>query len=77
MREELELLKELRLKQDLNQLKEKKPDIFKYKNKVYKMIYYSLEATHESTKQISDLIVWEDRKGHTIEYDKGQIKEVL
>ena len=59
---------------DLNELNDKKPDSFMFKGKLYKMIHYSREATHEPTKQISDLIIWENNTGETITYNKGLIK---
>lgn len=58
---------------DLNELKQKKPDSFFYKGKLYTMNFYSLEATHEETKQISDIITWRNNEGEEITYNKGEV----
>ena len=62
-------------KMNLKEIKKKCPDYFMYKGEEFKMVHYSLEATHKG--QRSDLIIWENDNGtKVIEYDKGNIKYV-
>mgnify|MGYP003144689624 FL=1 len=59
---------------ELNELQTKRPDTFMYKKKIYKMCYYSLEATHNG--QVSDLIIWRNNMGIEIVYNKGIVEMV-
>lgn len=56
---------------NINELKQNRPDSFMYNKKLYKMSYYSIEATHNG--MTSDLIIWENNMGHEITYNKGEV----